>query len=60
MIRLPLAPVESVEVQSPRRHQPTGSPPLRFLVADDNVDAAESLGMVLELLGNEVSLVHDG
>jgi CheY-like chemotaxis protein len=34
--------------------------PLRVLVADDNRDSAESLGMLLELSGHEVSLAHDG
>jgi CheY-like chemotaxis protein len=32
----------------------------RILVADDNVDAAESLGMLLEHMGCEVQVVHDG
>ena len=36
-----------------------GFPPL-VLVADDNVDAAESLGMLLEMAGCEVLLVRDG
>jgi CheY-like chemotaxis protein len=32
----------------------------RVLVVDDNVDAAELLGEVLELDGHQVSVVHDG
>lgn len=32
----------------------------RVLIADDNVDAAMSLAMLLELLGHEVMTVHDG
>jgi CheY-like chemotaxis protein len=32
----------------------------RILVVDDNRDAAESLAMLLELDGAEVSVVHDG
>ena len=32
----------------------------RVLVVDDNVDAAESLGMVLDLLGAEVRVVNSG
>ena len=32
----------------------------RILVVDDNVDAAESAAEILRLLGNEVSVVHDG
>jgi CheY-like chemotaxis protein/two-component sensor histidine kinase len=34
--------------------------PLRVLVVDDNEDAAETLRMLIELLGNEVRSVHDG
>jgi CheY-like chemotaxis protein len=30
------------------------------LVTDDNVDAATSLAMMLELMGNEVRIAHDG
>lgn len=33
---------------------------LKILVVDDNVDSAESLGLLLELLGNKVEKVHDG
>jgi CheY-like chemotaxis protein len=33
---------------------------MRILVVDDNRDAAESLGMLLRLMGNEVRTVHDG
>src|SRR5258706_5127563 len=32
----------------------------RILVADDNSDAASSLGMLLEMMGHEVCIVHDG
>jgi CheY-like chemotaxis protein len=32
----------------------------RVLVADDNVDAASSLGMLLEIMGHEVRVVHNG
>jgi len=32
----------------------------RVLVVDDNEDAADSLGMLLEFLGAEVKVVHDG
>jgi len=41
---------------------PASLPPvgLRILVADDNVDGAEALAAVLEDMGNEVRVVHDG
>jgi len=32
----------------------------RVLVVDDNVDSAESLTLLLEILGHEVKMVHDG
>jgi two-component system, chemotaxis family, CheB/CheR fusion protein len=32
----------------------------RVLVVDDNVDAAESLGMLLKMSGQEVSVAHNG
>jgi PAS domain S-box-containing protein len=32
----------------------------RILVADDNIDAADSLAMILELAGHDVRVVHDG
>nr|WP_269117410.1 PAS domain S-box protein [Ramlibacter monticola] len=38
---------------------PRASRRLRILVVDDNQDAAETLGMLLETLGHEVHLAHD-
>ena len=35
-------------------------PGRRILVADDNLDAAESMGIMLRLMGNDVHTVHDG
>ena len=32
----------------------------RILVADDNRDAASTLGMLLEIMGHEVRVVYDG
>ncbi len=62
VVRLPvLAP----SVQEPRSQgdgqEPAGAPARRrILVADDNVDSAESLAMMLEFMGNEVRTAHDG
>jgi PAS domain S-box-containing protein len=36
------------------------SPQYRVLVADDNVDSAASLAMMLEIMGNEVRTANDG
>ena len=33
---------------------------VRVLLVDDNVDAAESLAMLLRLWGHEVAVAHDG
>ncbi|HXS92520.1 MAG TPA: CHASE3 domain-containing protein [Steroidobacteraceae bacterium] len=38
----------------------TRGPARRILVADDNVDSADSLAMLLRLHGHEVAVVHDG
>jgi PAS domain S-box-containing protein len=38
----------------------TGTAALRVLVVDDNVDAAETLGALLEMSGHAVRVVHDG
>ena len=38
----------------------TGAGPHRVLLADDNIDFAESLAMILQMTGHEVRLAHDG
>jgi CheY-like chemotaxis protein len=49
-----------------RGHEPANAtpgatpPPLRILIVDDNRDAADSLGMLLRVLGNEVRIAYDG
>jgi CheY-like chemotaxis protein len=60
LVHLPLA--ASIPV-SPEKPAPKKETPLqlrRVLVVDDNHDAADSLGMLLQLLGAEVMVVHDG
>ncbi|MBX9627904.1 MAG: response regulator [Gemmataceae bacterium] len=39
---------------------PLPYPPLRVLCVDDNKDAADSLGMLLRLVGFEAAVCHDG
>jgi PAS domain S-box-containing protein len=60
VVRLPLATddVPADEERPPERR--SVSVPLRVLVVDDNCDAADSLGVLLTLLGVEVQVVHDG
>ena len=61
-MRLPLAVaqpeqwLQEGEVSSP---VPSGQE-LRILIADDNVDAADTLRMLLEVMGHVVENVHDG
>jgi len=61
-VRLPLAIEEAPPVEAARSPEAPArtEPGLRILVVDDNVAAAESLAEVLELLGNEVRVAHDG
>ncbi len=37
-----------------------GAAPRRVLIVDDNVDGAQSLGLMLRLAGHEVCIAHDG
>jgi two-component system CheB/CheR fusion protein len=56
-IRLPLAP-EPTSAEPPRRVR-AGSA-RRVLVVDDNIDAADSLALVLQLEGHAVDIAHTG
>jgi CheY-like chemotaxis protein len=61
LVYLPNSLMEAAPaVEKPVGGSETASAPLRVLVADDNRDSAESLGMLLELSGHEVFLAHDG
>jgi CheY-like chemotaxis protein len=40
--------------------RPTTSRSLKIFIAEDNQDSAESLKIILELLGHEVRVAHDG
>ena len=69
VLRLPL-----LQAMLPRAGQPAASEPssaptpapapvpgvMRVLVVDDNIDSAESLSEVLQMLGHEVRVEHDG
>jgi CheY-like chemotaxis protein len=58
VLSLPLAPPGPAETPVPAG---AGAPRrLRILVVDDNADAGESLGELLELEGHDVRLARDG
>jgi PAS domain S-box-containing protein len=60
VVRLPLAEAEPVQARPNREQSSTAARGRRVLVVDDNQDAADSLGMLLGLLGAEVQVVHNG
>jgi PAS domain S-box-containing protein len=61
IVRLPVAAtVTSESSQFSAGDSTTTRVKRRVLVADDNCDAAASLGMMLRLAGHEVHTVHDG
>jgi PAS domain S-box-containing protein len=56
--RAPAAQSAAVVADAPRP-RPAASP-LRIVIADDNRDAADSLAMLLQMDGHQVSVAHDG
>ncbi len=59
LVRLPLAPGRFA-AHDRRDARPSAVAPRRILVVDDNRDAADSLGMLLKLLGADVCTANDG
>jgi len=59
-IRLPLSKVTSASSRDAASTRTPVLPNHRVLVVDDNRDGAQSLGLLLKLLGAEVQVVHDG
>lgn len=63
VVRLPVIPAPTTDALSgPGEPVVEGAPaaPMRILVVDDNIDSAESLGQLLEMLGHEIRTAHDG
>jgi PAS domain S-box-containing protein len=60
-VTLPLLQVEAVKAPqgSPRSELQPAARALRVMIVDDNEDAAETLGMLLESLGHHVRVLHD-
>jgi signal transduction histidine kinase/CheY-like chemotaxis protein len=60
-VHLPLADVGEQAAAAPVGDEVPDNPAVRrVLVADDNVDAADSLALLLELAGHQVRIAHDG
>jgi signal transduction histidine kinase/CheY-like chemotaxis protein len=60
VIRLPLSAAVPVPAAPSMSALPAHRFPRRVLIVDDNRDAADSLRMLLELLGAEVAVAYDG
>lgn len=60
IVRLPLAAGDAGPPSVPQKAVHTAPGSSRVIVADDNVDAAESLAMLLQIEGHEVQVAHDG
>jgi len=60
IVRLPLTPQETAVSPADAEGQPHAPFNARIVVADDNVDAAESLALLLRLHGHEVHVANDG
>lgn len=59
-VRLPLAQAPVQGVASPLPVVARASAGKRVLIVDDNLDAAETLAMMLELLGQQTRQAHEG
>jgi PAS domain S-box-containing protein len=64
VVRLPLAlagqALEEAEREAPATPALERPPALRVLVVDDNREAANSLGLLLKLVGHDVRVAYDG
>ena len=58
-MRLPIGEAPSIPAETPQRVLPGGAA-LRVLVVDDNPDAADMLGELLELAGQDVRRANSG
>jgi CheY-like chemotaxis protein len=60
VVHLPLAAVRQEAAKDKRDRRAGTTNHRRILVADDNTDAASTLGAMLELMGHEVMTASDG
>ncbi|MFO0890685.1 MAG: ATP-binding protein [Isosphaeraceae bacterium] len=60
VVRLPVAPVENPIMDLPPERRCCELHRRRVLVVDDNQDSAATLGRLLQVLGTDVQIAHDG
>jgi CheY-like chemotaxis protein len=61
VIRLPVVlEASQPQVSAERNETPAPKSSLRILIVDDNRDSADSLGMLLQIMGNDIRMAHDG
>jgi signal transduction histidine kinase/CheY-like chemotaxis protein len=59
-VRVPLRPATPAGAQEPRAAHHAQAAPMRVLIADDNRDAADGLGLLLSTQGYTVCVAYDG
>lgn len=62
VVRLPMLEPSAADVSLPDIAEPGSAPlqALKILVVDDNLDAAQSLAMLLQARGHDARVAHDG
>lgn len=60
VVRLPVDLSSNEAATAPDDRGPAPAHALKVLVVDDNIDAAQSIAMVLQTLGHTTRLAHDG
>ncbi len=60
VVRLPAAPTPASADPKPKSAEPLRSMQHRVLVVDDNRDSADSLSMLLKIMGHDVRTAYDG
>lgn len=59
-VRLPVVEGAESGASENQAGEPVSAPRRRILVVDDNTDGAQSLALMLEIMGNEIQTAHDG
>ncbi|CAN5797208.1 hypothetical protein BH11MYX3_BH11MYX3_42160 [soil metagenome] len=59
-VKLPLVAQPPLSISHDSGAMAAAAPALKILIVDDNVDAAETLAMLLDLTGNDTRLAHTG